>query len=90
MIFGLRISLLVGFAGVLLAALVGMILGLVSGYVGGWVDALIMRIADVQLTFPAILIALMIDGIASTMMSAQARADFKIYVIILAIAASCG
>ncbi len=88
MIFGLRISLLVGFAGVLLAAVVGTILGLVSGYVGGWVDALIMRIADVQLTFPAILIALMIDGIASTLMSAQARAEFKIYVLILAIAAS--
>ncbi len=88
MIFGLRISLLVGFSGVLLAALIGTILGLVSGYLGGWVDSLIMRIADVQLTFPAILIALMIDGIASTMMSTQARADFKIYVIILAIAAS--
>ena len=65
-----------------------MILGLVSGYFGGWIDAVIMRIADVQLTFPAILIALMIDGVASTVMSSQARADFKIYVIILAIAAS--
>ena len=88
MIYGMRISLLVGFSGVLLAALFGTILGLLSGYLGGWVDSLIMRIADVQLTFPAILIALMIDGIASTLMSTQARADFKIYVIILAIAAS--
>lgn len=88
MIFGLRISLLVGFSGVVLAAAFGMILGLVSGYFGGWIDAVIMRIADVQLTFPAILIALMIDGVASTVMSTQARADFKIYVIILAIAAS--
>jgi peptide/nickel transport system permease protein len=88
MIFGLRISLLVGFSGVLLAALVGTFLGLVSGYVGGWVDALIMRIADVQLTFPAILIALMIDGIATTMMGGRASASIKIYVIILAIAAS--
>jgi peptide/nickel transport system permease protein len=88
MIFGLRISLLVGFSGVLIAAVVGTALGLISGYLGGWVDALIMRIADVQLTFPAILIALMIDGIASTLMSSQARAEFKIYVLILAIAAS--
>ncbi|MFN3688964.1 ABC transporter permease [Salinarimonas sp.] len=88
MIYGMRISLLVGFSGVLLAALFGTMLGLLSGYLGGWVDSLIMRIADVQLTFPAILIALMIDGIASTLMSTQARADFKIYVIILAIAAS--
>ncbi len=88
MIFGLRISLVVGFSGVVLAALLGMILGLVSGYFGGWIDAVIMRIADVQLTFPAILIALMIDGVASTVMSTQAQANFKIYVIILAIAAS--
>jgi len=88
MIFGLRISLLVGFSGVILAALLGTVMGLLSGYFGGWIDAVIMRIADVQLTFPAILIALMIDGVASTMMSSQARADFKIYVIILAIAAS--
>ncbi|HMB11082.1 MAG TPA: ABC transporter permease [Saliniramus sp.] len=88
MIFGLRISLLVGFSGVVLAAAFGMVLGLVSGYFGGWIDAVIMRIADVQLTFPAILIALMIDGVASSVMSTQARADFKIYVIILAIAAS--
>ena len=87
-VFGLRISLLVGFAGVIIAAVAGTALGLVSGYLGGWVDALIMRIADVQLTFPAILIALMIDGIAGTLMSSQARTEFKIYTLILAIAAS--
>ncbi len=87
-IFGLRISLMVGFLGVILAAVVGTILGLVSGYLGGWVDALIMRIADVQLTFPAILIALMIDGIVGAAMGRQADAETKIGVLILAIAAS--
>lgn len=87
-IFGLRISLLVGFAGVLLAAVVGTILGLVSGYLGGWVDALIMRIADVQLTFPAILIALLIDGIVGAVIGTQAQAETKLGVLILAIAAS--
>jgi peptide/nickel transport system permease protein len=67
---------------------VGTILGLLSGYVGGLLDSFIMRIADVQLTFPAILIALLIDGIVGSMLSPAMRRDFKIYVLVLAIAAS--
>ncbi|MEM7021951.1 MAG: ABC transporter permease [Pseudomonadota bacterium] len=86
--FGLRISLLVGFASVLLAAIVGTFLGLLSGYIGGALDSAIMRIADIQLTFPAILIALMIDGIVSSMLSPAVHKDFKIMVLVLAIAAS--
>ncbi len=86
--FGLRISLLVGFASVLLAAVAGTLLGLVSGYVGGMLDSIIMRVADVQLTFPAILIALMIDGIVRSLLSPALQKDFKIAVLILAIAAS--
>ncbi len=87
-IFGLRISLMVGFLGVLIAAVVGTILGLISGYFGGWIDALIMRIADVQLTFPAILIALMIDGIAGAVLGRAAHAESKLAVLVIAIAAS--
>jgi peptide/nickel transport system permease protein len=86
--FGLRISLLVGFVSVILAALVGTLLGLLSGYVGGVLDSVIMRIADVQLTFPAILIALLIDGIVGSLLSPAAHKDFKIYVLVAAIAAS--
>jgi peptide/nickel transport system permease protein len=86
--FGLRISLLVGFVSVILAALVGTLLGLISGYVGGALDSVIMRIADVQLTFPAILIALLIDGIVGSLLSPAAHREFKIYVLVLAIAAS--
>ena len=86
--FGLRISLLVGFVSVILAALVGTLLGLISGYLGGLLDSVIMRIADVQLTFPAILIALLIDGIVGSLLSPAARRDFKIYVLVAAIAAS--
>ncbi|MEM7021330.1 MAG: ABC transporter permease [Pseudomonadota bacterium] len=86
--FGLRISLLVGFASVLIAAIVGTILGLLSGYVGGTLDSVIMRIADIQLTFPAILIALMIDGIVGSILSTAVHREFKIYILILAIAAS--
>ena len=63
-LYGLRLSLLVGFAAVGLSLVIGVGLGLMAGYVGGMVDSLIMRIADVQLSFPAILIALLINGIA--------------------------
>jgi peptide/nickel transport system permease protein len=58
--YGMRISLMVGMISTILAALVGTSLGLVAGYVGGRTDALIMRLADIQLSFPAILIALVL------------------------------
>ena len=61
-IYGLRVSLFVGIMSVLLAMGLGISLGLLAGYVGGWVDNLIMRIADIQLTFPSILIAMLIFG----------------------------
>jgi peptide/nickel transport system permease protein len=86
--FGLRISLLVGFVSVILAALIGTLFGLISGYVGGLFDSVIMRIADVQLTFPAILIALLIDGIIGSVLSPATHNEFKIYVLVAAIAAS--
>jgi len=59
-IYGLRVSLYVGLASTILSVLIGFSLGLISGYYGGWVDTIIMRIADIQLSFPAILIALII------------------------------
>ena len=59
--FGLRISLGVGFASVILSAALGTVLGLISGYFGGKLDSIIMRVADIQLTFPAILIALLLS-----------------------------
>ena len=61
--YGARISLLVGFLAVGFAVVVGVAIGLLAGYVGGFVDSLLMRIADVQLTFPAILTALLVDGV---------------------------
>jgi peptide/nickel transport system permease protein len=86
--FGLQISLGVGFASVLLAAVLGTGLGLLSGYVGGALDAVIMRIADVQLTFPTILIALLIDGIVGGLLPRAVHEELKIYVLVVAIAAS--
>src|SRR5258708_25261308 len=65
-LYGLRVSLVVGVLGMLFAGVLGVTLGLVAGYVGGAVDGLIMRIADVQLTFPAILIALLVNGVAKS------------------------
>ena len=62
-LYGMRISLLIGLAAVVLAMLIGIGLGLLAGYLGGRIDAAIMRVADVQLSFPAILIALLIDGV---------------------------
>ena len=86
--FGLRISLLVGFAAVILAAVFGTLMGLISGYVGGVVDSVIMRIADIQLPFPAILIALMFDGIVRSVLTTEMAREFKMTSLILAIAAS--
>ena len=74
-LYGSRISLAVGVASVLLALVLGVGLGLLSGYVGGRLDAFIMRVADVQLSFPAILIALLIDGAARAMLPRDAHSD---------------
>ena len=63
-LYGLRLSLVVGILGVAVSGTLGIALGLLAGYVGGALDTLIMRVADVQLTFPAILIALIVDGVA--------------------------
>ncbi|MGP1628883.1 MAG: ABC transporter permease [Giesbergeria sp.] len=66
-IYGARISLIVGVASVVLSVLVGVVLGLVAGYLGGWVDGLLMRLCDVMLSFPAILVALLIAGVGRAM-----------------------
>jgi peptide/nickel transport system permease protein len=61
--YGLRISLAVGVASTVVALAIGLVLGLAAAYFGGWVDAAIMRVADIQLSFPAILIALILLAI---------------------------
>ena len=84
-LYGLRISLTVGVLGMLLAATIGITLGLVAGYVGGAVDSVIMRIADVQLTFPAILIALIVNGIAKSVFGDKLDPMSMLVVLVLAI-----
>jgi len=87
-LFGLRISLFVGFTAVILALIIGVILGLVAAYYGGWAETVIMRIADVQLTFPSILVAMLIFGIAKGVTPPEYRDEMAIYVLIIAIALS--
>ena len=87
-LYGTRLSLLVGCAAVILALLLGVSLGLVAGWCGGWVDTLLMRIADVQLSFPAILIALLIDGVARSALPRQLQTEITLYVLTAAIALS--
>lgn len=83
--FGMRISLLVGVASIVFASVVGVAIGLVAGYAGGTVDAVLMRVADIQLTFPAILIALLVDGVVRAALPKDMHEALEIYVIILAI-----
>ena len=87
-LYGLRISLTVGVLGVLLSGTLGIVLGLIAGYVGGAVDGLIMRIADVQLTFPAILTALLINGVVKSVFGNRLDAMSTLAVLVLAIGLS--
>jgi peptide/nickel transport system permease protein len=87
-LFGLRISLAVGFLGVAFSATLGITLGLIAGYLGGTVDAIIMRVADVQLTFPAILIALLVDGVVKSVLGGQLDALTTLAVLVFSIGLS--
>jgi peptide/nickel transport system permease protein len=82
---GARISLGVGLASVMFSLVLGTSLGLLAGYLGGKLDAAVMRIADVQLSFPAILIALLIDGVARVALPSDSQDRIAIPVLILSI-----
>ena len=87
-LYGSRISIFVGFASVIFSIVLGVSLGLISGYMGGRVDAVIMRLADIQLSFPAILIALLIDGMARTVLPRDMHDEVALYVLVFAIGIS--
>jgi peptide/nickel transport system permease protein len=84
LMYGTRISLAVGIASVLVSMLVGVTLGLVAGFVGGRTDAFIMRVCDVMLSFPAILVALLVDGVGRALFP-QAHDTLAFAVLIVAI-----
>ncbi len=85
---GSRVSLIVGFSAVLFSVVFGVSLGLLAGYLGGWTETVVMRMADIQLAIPAILVALMIDGIARILVPVHLRDVMAIYVLIVAIGIS--
>ena len=87
-LYGLRVSLLIGVSSVALAGAIGVALGLIAGYAGGWIDAVIMRVADVQLTFPAILIALLLDGLAQALLKNANRDETAFGVLVVSIGLS--
>ena len=87
-LFGLRISLFVGVVAVLFAMTLGVILGLLSGYVGGWLDGIIMRIADIQMTFPSIMVAMLLYGIGKGLIPPDLRDEMAIWVLIISIGLS--
>lgn len=84
-LYGLRISLTVGFISVVISTAIGVAIGLVCGYFGGWIDSLVMRIADVMLSFPAILVALMISGVVRGALPRELRDDAALTVLVFAI-----
>jgi len=87
-IYGSRISLIVGFSSILFAMSLGTFLGVTSGFFGGRYEIIVMRFTDVQLTIPSILMALLVDGIARGFISKSLHNDMAIYVLIFAIGIS--
>jgi peptide/nickel transport system permease protein len=86
--YGARVSLLVGLSATLFATTLGVTLGLLAGYLGGKLDALLMRICDVQLTFPSILVALLIDGVVRAALPREVHDQIALFVVIFAIGIS--
>ena len=87
-LYGLRISLFVGVMAVLFAMVMGVTLGLAAGFLGGWLDSFIMRFADIQMTFPSILVAMLIYGVAKGILPPDLRYEMSIAVLILSIGLS--
>jgi peptide/nickel transport system permease protein len=87
-LYGTRLSLMVGLSSVIFAAVLGTTLGIAAGYIGGKFDAFIMRIADVQLSLPAILTALLVDGIARGLLPREQHEELLLVVLTVAIGLS--
>jgi len=85
-LYGSRISLIIGFASVILALVVGLTLGLIAGYFGGWIDNVIMRVGDVLLSMPFILIAILITAIATASLPTGLKGVLAAPILIFAIA----
>jgi len=85
-LFGLRISVIIGVGAVSISALIGVILGLIAGFLGGVIDGFVMRMADILVSFPTILVALLISGIARAQLSSDMMLSWAPLVLIFSIA----
>ncbi|MFO1087931.1 MAG: ABC transporter permease [Reyranellaceae bacterium] len=84
-LYGSRVSLMIGLAAIVLSVTTGVLLGLMAGFRGGWAEAVVMRLADIQLTVPAILIALTLDGVARVVLPKTVHDEIAIWVLVLSI-----
>jgi len=87
-LYGTRTSIIVGFVSVGIAVVIGIIAGLLAGYAGGFIDGFIMRVVDIQMTFPSIMVALLIDGISRSLLPREQHDQLAMFVIIFALALS--
>ena len=86
LIYGARISLVVGVVSVILSVLAGVALGLLAGFKGGWIDTFLMRLCDVMLSFPAILVALLIAGVGRALFpNAHETVAFGVLIIAISL-----
>ena len=84
-LYGTRVSLMIGLAAIVLSVTTDVLLGLLAGFRGGWVEGVIMRLADIQLTVPAILIALTLDGVARAALPKNVHDEIAIWVLVISI-----
>jgi peptide/nickel transport system permease protein len=87
-LYGMRVSLLIGISAVLLQSTIGIVVGLVSGYIGGKVDSVLMRIADVQLSFSTLMVAIIILAIVKSSFGAETYSNWAIVILIFVIGLS--
>ncbi len=87
-LYGMRVSLLIGISAVLLQSTIGIVVGLVSGYIGGKVDSVLMRIADVQLSFSTLMVAIIILAIVKSSFGGETYSDWAIVILIFVIGLS--
>jgi peptide/nickel transport system permease protein len=87
-LYGMRVSLLIGIFAVLLQAAIGIVIGLVSGYIGGRVDSILMRIADVQLSFSTLMVAIIVLAIVKNAFGADTYSSWAMFILILVIGLS--
>lgn len=84
-LYGTRVSLVIGLASVLLSMVIGVTIGLIAGYRGGWIDNLLMRLADTVLSIPTLLMAILVSAIFREMLPPAFREPFAAAVIVLSI-----